>query len=88
MMPKRREDVRIWQMDGEGIMYDPVSGMGHVLNPTALHIWALCDGSRTPADIERALVVQFPDQDAQIARDVPDAIVHFDELGLLESAAQ
>jgi hypothetical protein len=75
-------------MDGEGIMYDPVSGMGHVLNPTALHIWALCDGSRTAADIERALVDQFPDKDAEIARDVPEAIVHLHELGLLESAAR
>lgn len=87
MIPKRRDDVRLWQAADETVMYDPLSDTGHVLNPTALHIWALCDGQHTANDIELSLLGSFPEQGDQIKHDVIDAITRFGELGLLDSPA-
>lgn len=82
----RRTDVKIWEIEGEGVMYDPASGMGHVLNPTALRIWALCDGEHTPVDIEKNLAKDFPTAEEVIHNDVTETIRQFVDLGLVKAA--
>lgn len=84
MTLKKRTDVKIWEVEGEGVVYDPATGMGHVLNATALQIWALCDGRHTPADIEQELTKSYPDRPEIISRDVSLTIKQLLELGLLE----
>jgi hypothetical protein len=84
MMPKRQTKVRLWETDGEGIIYNPISGMGHVLNYTALQIWTLCDGNHNPEDIAGALACQFPEHREQIKHDVIETLNRLDELGLLD----
>jgi len=86
LTPKKRADLNVWEVEGEGIVYDPNSGMGHVLNPTALRIWSLCDGRHTPKAIEKALVHEFPDKGDIIPGDVGMALAQFGDLGLLETA--
>ncbi|HZT97544.1 MAG TPA: PqqD family protein [Chloroflexota bacterium] len=86
MTLKKRADIRVWEVEGEAIMYDPASGMGHVLNPTALRIWSMCDG-RPEREIQAALGRDFPESKETIHRDVTGAIKQFKELGLLECMA-
>ena len=38
----------------ETLLYDPIGDTVHVLNSTALAVWALCDGQHTRAGIEGA----------------------------------
>ena len=82
----RRNDIKLWEIEGEGVMYDPSSGMGHVLNPTALRIWTLCDGDHTPVDIEKQLAEDFPSAEVAIHEDVSQTIQQFVDLGLVEAA--
>ncbi len=86
MALKKRDDIKVWEVEGEAVVYDPSSGMGHVLNPTALRIWSLCDG-RSEQDIESALGHDFPEKKDAIRHDVAAAIRQFLELGLVECAA-
>ena len=83
---KRRTNVKTWELDGEVVVYDANSGMGHVLNATALRIWSLCDGNRSSQDIEKDLAGLYPDQKDAIHRDVEDAVHQLTEIGLVEAA--
>jgi len=83
----RRSDLKCWELDGEAVVYDPVSGSGHVLNQTALAIWQLCDGKHTVGDIERFVVAAYPDKHETIHGDVPRTVRELVELGLAQEAA-
>jgi len=82
---RKRVGVKSWEIEGEAVLYDPDSGMGHVLNSTALRIWALCDSRNTTADIERALVADYPEQQTTIRHDVDMAVRQLANLGLIEN---
>ena len=45
--PKLREDVTLVELDQEAVVYDPLSGLVHYLNPMASLVLQLCDGSTT-----------------------------------------
>lgn len=77
----------MWDLDGEGVVYDPTSGMGHVLNSTALQIWTLCDGAHSASDIEQSLADRYPEKRDLIRHDVQEAIQNLTNLGLLEAPA-
>ena len=81
--PKRRDDVKTWELDGEAVVYDNKSGMGHVLNPTALRIWSLCDGKRSTEEIEKLMVDSYPRSQQSIARDVRQTVQQLSEIGLV-----
>lgn len=83
----RSDAVRSWEVEGEAVIYDPVSGMGHVLNPTALGIWQLCDGRHTVRDIERELALLFPESTDAIREDIPAAVAQLLELKLAQEVA-
>lgn len=57
--PRRRHDVRLRRIDGEALVFDPLSADTHHLNPTALFIWLECDGRTEPADIAVRLTEQY-----------------------------
>lgn len=44
---------------GEALLFNPETGEIKVANSTALFIWQLCDGTRTKADVLRALEEEF-----------------------------
>ena len=83
---KKRADLSSWEVEGEAVIYDPSSGMGYILNPTALRIWSLCDGRNTNADIANALAGDFPGQKDRIFEDVDEAVRQLAQLGLAEAA--
>jgi len=74
--PSRRDDVRLRQLDGEGLVFDPLSADTHHLNATALFILLACDGSSAPVEIARRLADRFDvsSQEAQehVSRTIGD----------------
>ena len=57
--PLRRADVRIQELDGEALIFDPVSADTHRLNQTALFIWRQCDARQDTSQIARRLTEAY-----------------------------
>jgi PqqD family protein of HPr-rel-A system len=53
--PLRRTDVRVQELDGEALVFDPVSADTHRLNRTALFIWHECDAHQDASQIASRL---------------------------------
>ncbi|MFQ5494596.1 MAG: HPr-rel-A system PqqD family peptide chaperone [Phycisphaerae bacterium] len=74
--PLARRDVRIHELDGEALIYDPVSGDTHHLNETAFFVWNDCDGTTSMSRIVDHLVesfdVQRPEAAAHVERVLDD----------------
>ena len=69
-------------MDGELLLYNPVSATTLHLNDSSAVVWELCDGTRSVDVIVAALQEVFPQQAEQIKSDVDEVIAH-----LVSSAA-
>lgn len=74
--PLRRHDVRLQQLDGEGLVFDPLSSDTHHLNPTALFILLACDGASAPVEIAERMAGKFDvsaeDAKWHVARTIAD----------------
>lgn len=81
--PVRWTDLVLYEIDGEGIVFDPATGNTHRLNATALEIWRLCDGRRTPTDIAETLADRYDVSFAEAAGHVDDAVQLLEGRGLL-----
>jgi hypothetical protein len=66
--PKRREDVVAQCAEDEAVLLDMASGMYFALNPVGSRVWALCDGSRSRAEIAAAICDEF-----EVGADVAEA---------------
>ncbi len=55
----RRPGLRIHELDGEALIYDPVSADTHHLNQTALLIWRQCDGRKDTLGISQGLAAVY-----------------------------
>jgi hypothetical protein len=65
--PCRREDLVRYAADRETFLYDRHADVIHVLNPTALAVWELCDGAHSPEQIAAHLAASFADVPAGAA---------------------
>jgi hypothetical protein len=83
--PKRRSDVSVRLIDGEGVMLDRRAGLIHHLNHTARYIWDRCDGQFTVAEIADQLAMTFDVDASTAARDVATTISQFHRVGFLEA---
>jgi hypothetical protein len=84
MKPYKRDDVVCKSARRETLLYDPVTDSVHVLNPTALIVWELCDGHHTPAEMEAALRARFGGTAKQdVAGDVQAVLALFENEGLI-----
>ena len=83
--PKGRGDVLCREMDDGVILYDPVEGKVHSLNPVAAYIWDALDGKQSLADISEGLLAISKIDPKDIAGDVEQAVDTFIKEGLLES---
>jgi hypothetical protein len=85
--PIRRPDVQTELLpDGTCLLFDPASGLGHVLNTSAALVWDYCDGAMTAEAIAAelaALLPEFPDA----ASETLHVIDELRQLGLLRLAA-
>lgn len=83
--PRRRGDVVCQSADEETLLYDPLTDAVHVLNPTALAVWELCDGRHTLSSIETHLRAQFGGTAGQdIAGDIEAVLNTFEKEGLID----
>lgn len=57
--PLKRGDIISRDMGTETLLYDAKAEAIHVLNPTALLIWNLCDGNHSLRDINKKLKAAF-----------------------------
>jgi hypothetical protein len=55
----RRSDVRVHVLDGEALIFDPVSADTHRLNETALFVWRQCDGRHSAEQTARKLIQAY-----------------------------
>lgn len=86
-LPRRRADVVCQSAGEETLLYDPLTDAVHVLNPTALAVWELCDGQHTLDDIEAHLRARFGGTAGQdLAGDVEAALATFEKEGLISRA--
>ena len=71
-------------LDGEMVLFHPVTQKILYSNRTGALIWGLCDGQRTVADIIQMLSEAYPDSASEIEADVHDALLTLAEQGAIE----
>ena len=83
--PKRVTSVICKDLGNEALLYDGEGEMIHVLNPTALLMWELCDGEHSLEDMEAAVRDRFlvPD-DTDVLEGIESALHTFAQRMLLE----
>ena len=83
--PVRKPSVISRKLGGETVLYDQETRAIHVLNPTAILVWDLCDGKHGLEEIERTLRAEFrAEEKAGVRDDVVRIIERFRAEGLLE----
>jgi len=72
-------------MGQETVLYAKETEAIHVLNPTALLVWDLCDGEHSVEDMEKAIRNEFSvSEEGTISQDIQGVIDRFFKEGLLE----
>ena len=72
-------------IDKRLFLYDDSSGDVHALNGGAAMVWLLCDGTRDLESIAREITSYFELPGQEVLVQVQEAVVQFQELGLLGS---
>jgi hypothetical protein len=88
LVPIRKDDYRLEQLDDELLLYHPNEEKIVYLNQTGSLIWGLCDGSHNIEQIIRLLSDAFPDAAEAIPSDVRKAVTAFKEAGCIEVKPQ
>jgi len=81
--PRRRSDVRVHELDGEALIFDPVSADTHRLNETALFIWRQCDGRHDVEHIALRLIETYDVSENEVMECVRRSREEFDTCGLI-----
>ena len=82
--PLKRRDIICQDMGTETLLYDAQAEAIHVLNPTALLIWNLCDGHHNLQDMKEKLRAAFsPTAEHDILADIQQTLDTFAENDLL-----
>ena len=85
--PMRKDSVLRGSKGDETVLYNEESGAIHVLNPTALLVWNLCDGEHSIEEIENTMRAEFSvSEDQSVSKDIEEVIERFSKEGLLENA--
>ena len=80
---QRRTDLRVHQLDTEGLIYDPRSSDTHHLNSTAMFIWLRCDGLQPQGEIAEALAAHFEVSASAASKHVERTLEEFRKRRLL-----
>jgi PqqD family protein of HPr-rel-A system len=84
--PLRKEGILSRKLGDEWMLYDPESGVVHIINATAESVWDLCDGKHGPDEIATSLRETFEVSDGTPVREeVHEIIEAFFDKGLLRS---
>jgi peroxiredoxin/uncharacterized membrane protein YphA (DoxX/SURF4 family) len=82
-VPAARDRVAMASRDGESVLVDPVTGLVHLLNPTAALVWRCLDGSGNVEEIARDLADVFGRDEAEVRGLVLELVRGFGRQGLL-----
>ncbi len=85
--PRIRDDVTLVELDQEAVVYDPLSGLVHYLNPMASLVFQLCDGSATVKETTAELADANEVEPEAIASDVRKLVQQFRDQGLVVPSA-
>ena len=84
-----REDLVVRWVDGDLVIYDPITDRTALLNPSAAVVLGLCDGTRDPGQIVDAVQENYPHSEQDVATDVETVLAQFlDQRILVESSAE
>lgn len=84
MKPKLRDGVTLVEVDQEAIVYDPLSGYAHYLNPMASIVLQLCDGTSTIKETTDELAeAQDVDPDS-LEKPIRELVKNFRAVGIVE----
>lgn len=83
-VPRRREDVVYEELDGEVVVWDPVTASLYVLNPSATVVWNCLDGEASVQVLAGDLAEAFGIRYREMEGDVTQAVRGFAAQGLLE----
>jgi PqqD family protein of HPr-rel-A system len=86
-LPRARDDVERVVVDGEAVVYDPVTGDVHHLNATATVVWQCCDGTGTVDALVDDLAATYHAPRSQVATDVGGLLDDLTSRHLLVGAA-
>ena len=81
--PMARPEMAAYDIDADHVLYDPTKDTVHMLNPTAMVIWRLCDGNRTVPDLVEDLAILFEVPAKDVGQDVAGALEEFQSSHLL-----
>ncbi len=84
LVPIRKDDYRLEQLDDELLLYHPSEEKIVYLNQTGSLIWGLCDGNHNIEQIISLLSEAFPDAAKAIPSDVKTTLKAFKEAGCIE----
>lgn len=82
-VPTPRDGVGEVVLDGDGVLYDDVARVAHVVNPTALAVWACYDGKTSVERIADELSEAYGAPRDVVLDDVLRVTRQFGELSLL-----
>lgn len=85
--PRIRADLTLVELDQEAVVYDPVSGLVHYLNPMASLVLQLCDGTATVKETTAELAEANEVEPAAIDADIRKLIKQFRDAGLVVPSA-
>jgi PqqD family protein of HPr-rel-A system len=81
--PARKADVWLRQSDNENLVFDPGSGVVHMLNATAMAIWVLCDGETDPEEMVEAICELSGLPRDVVIEDVRRILLQFEEADIV-----
>lgn len=82
--PRQMPDFKLEKMDEELLLFHPAQNKIFYCNETAAVIWQLCNGERTPADINALLLAAYPEAAHVIAEQIQETLRQFHEQGAIE----
>jgi PqqD family protein of HPr-rel-A system len=85
--PRIRGDLTLIELDQEAVVYDPISGLVHYLNPMASLVIQLCDGTATVKETTAELAEANEVEPEAIAADIRRLIKQFRDAGLVVPSA-
>jgi hypothetical protein len=81
---RRNPDIEAAPMQGEAILFDPVSNRFCLLNGTAAFVWEKLETPATVEQLSAELCRHFDvPEPARVEQDVREALVRFTELALV-----
>jgi pyrroloquinoline quinone biosynthesis protein D len=83
--PCRASGIQEYRLGDEMLLYVAGSQTAHALNPSAVAIWELCNGTRTIEEISQELARRLGHAGDALLPGVSQGIARLRDLGLLES---